>query len=171
MFDLFFLLVISAVFLVAVIILSCVITSDADIHSPPPLPRPGQLRMPVYRTKDKDLGGNGTAISVAGTDIYGGSGGGSGGDGGRGIIASDTKLPSPPPPSPLPPRPVQRPKPVSRKEDRDLIGTSTAMLLASSLLNSSSDGGCSGGGSSHGYSCGDGGGGGGGGCGGGCGGG
>ncbi|KAG7581946.1 hypothetical protein ISN44_As08g015740 [Arabidopsis suecica] len=168
MFDLVIALVIFSVALVAVIILSCVITNDADIHSPPPLPRPGQLRMPVYRTKDKDLGGNDTAISVAGTDIYGGSGGGSGGDGGRGIIASDTKLPSPPPPSPLPPRPLQRPKPVSRKEDRDLIGTN--MLLASSLLNSGSAGGCSGGGS-HGYICGDGGGGGGGGCGGGCGGG
>ncbi|KAG7631235.1 hypothetical protein ISN44_As03g014830 [Arabidopsis suecica] len=164
--DLVIALVAFAVLFVVFIILSCIMGGEKDVHSPPPLPRPGQLRMPVYRTKDKDLGGDGTAISVAGTDIYGGSGVGSGGHGGRGIITSDTKLPSPPPPSPLPPRPVQRPKSVSRTKDRELIDTGTAMLVASSLLTSGSASSCSGGGS-HGHGCGGGGGGGGGGFGGG----
>ncbi|KAG7625229.1 hypothetical protein AtNW77_Chr3g0171031 [Arabidopsis thaliana] len=159
--DLVIALVAFDVLFVVFIILSCIMGGETDAHSPPPLPRPGQLRMPVYRTKDKDLGGDGTAISVAGTDIYGGSGG----HGGRGIITSDTKLPSPPPPSPLPPRPVQRPKPVSRTKDRELIDTGTANT-ASSLLTSGSASSCSGGGS-HGHRCGGGGGGGGGGCGGG----
>ncbi|XP_010468169.1 PREDICTED: zinc finger X-linked protein ZXDB-like [Camelina sativa] len=165
MLDLVVALVSCVVLIVVFIFLICITTSGADVNSPPPLSRPGQLGLPVYRTKCEDLAGAGSAISVARTDIYGGSGGACGG--GEGIITRDTKLPFPPRPSLIPPRPVELPRPTYRAKNQDLISTGIAVSLAVSVLNSGSGVGCGhGGGNGNSYS--DGGGGGGGGCGGGC---
>lgn len=93
-------LVACSILAVAVIIIGYIITRNTKLPSPPPPPppppRPLQLRTPVYRTKDGDLvilTGAGTAISVAGAVIYGGSSGcgsiGSGCGGGGGGCGGD----------------------------------------------------------------------------------
>ncbi|XP_010419155.1 PREDICTED: uncharacterized protein LOC104704822 [Camelina sativa] len=146
MLDLVVALVSCVVLIVVVIFLSCIIASGADVDSPPPLSRRGQLGLPVYKTKCEDLAGAGTAISVARTNIYGGSGGACGGDGSEGIITRDTKLPFPPRASLLPPRPVELPRPAYRAKDQDMISTGIALSLAVSVLNSGSGVGCGGGG-------------------------